>query len=90
MSPLNADNILRILLIVIAAIIIINYSTLFEKEYSKKLADLYIHPWWRISIVLLVLTSAVWCPRIGILVALIAFFYLSDMNTLITPFINYS
>jgi hypothetical protein len=82
----NTDGIFRALTVTLAAIIIILYSSLFEEEYSKKLTDLYIYPWWRILIVMLVLTSAIWCPRVGILIALIVFFYLSDMNTLIKPF----
>jgi hypothetical protein len=82
----TTDGIFRALAVTLAAIIIVKYSTLFEEEYNKKLTYLYIHPWWRILVVLLMLTSAIWCPRVGILVALIMFFYLSDMNTLITPF----
>jgi hypothetical protein len=81
----TTDGIFRALAVTLAAIVIVKYSTLFEEEYSQKLADLYIQPWWRILVALLVLTSAIWCPRVGILVALIVFFYLSDMNTLITP-----
>jgi len=84
----NTDGIFRALTVTLAAIIIVKYSTLFEEEYSKKLTDLYIYPWWRIMIILLVLTSAMWCPRVGILIALIVFFYLSDMNILISPFRN--
>jgi hypothetical protein len=82
----TTDGIFRALAVTLAAVIIVKYSTLFEEEYNKKLTYLYIHPWWRILVVLLMLTSAIWCPRVGILVALIMFFYLSDMNTLITPF----
>lgn len=82
----TTDGIFRAVSVVLAAIVIIKYSTIFEEGYTKKLTDLYIHPWWRILVVLLALTSAIWCPRVGILVALIVFFYLSDMNTLITPF----
>jgi len=81
----NTDGIFRALTVAIAALIIVKYSALFEEDYSIKLADLYIYPWWRIIIVLLVLSSAMWCPRVGILVSMIVFFYLSDMNTLITP-----
>jgi len=83
----NTDGIFRALSVAFAAIIIIKYSTLFEEEYNRKLTDLYMYPWWRIMVIFLVVSSAVWCPRVGILIALIAFFYLSDMNTLITPFI---
>jgi hypothetical protein len=82
----NTDGIFRALAALLAALIIVQYSTIFEQEYSKKLIDLYIAPWWRLLVVLLVLTSAIWCPRVGILIAAIVFFYLSDMNTLITPF----
>lgn len=82
----TTDGIFRAIAVTLVGIVIVKYSTLFEEEYTKKLTDLFIHPWWRILVVLLVLTSAIWCPRVGILVALVVFFYLSDMNTLITPF----
>jgi len=82
----TTDGVFRAIAVILAGIVIVRYSTLFEEEYTKKLTTLYIHPWWRILVVLLVLTSAIWCPRVGILVALLVFFYLSDMNTLITPF----
>ena len=83
----NTDGTLRAIIVLISTVIIIKYSSLFEEEYTKKLTDLYIYPWWRIMIVLLLTSSAVWCPRVGILIALIVFFYLSDMNTLIRPFV---
>jgi len=80
------DGIFRAIVVTLSIIVIVQYSTLFEEEYTKKLADMYIYPWWRILVVLLVISSAMWCPRVGILISLIVFFYLSDMNTLITPF----
>ena len=82
----NTDGIFRAIAVALTGVIIVKYSSLFEEEYSQKLTDLYIQPWWRILVLLLVITSAIWCPRVGILVALVVFFYLSDMNTLITPF----
>jgi hypothetical protein len=82
----SVDGIFRALMVLVAGIVIVKYSTLFEEEYSQKLTDLYIHPWWRILVVILGISAAIWCPRVGILVGLIVFFYLSDMNTLITPF----
>ena len=85
----GSDGVFRVIVVILASIFLINYSSLFEERYSKKLTELYIHPWWRILVVLLVITSAMWCPRVGIIVAFIVFFYLSDMNTLITPFTNY-
>jgi len=82
----TTDGIFRAIAVILAGIVIVRYSTLFEEEYTKKLTALYIHPWWRILVVLLLISSAIWCPRVGILIALLVFFYLSDMNTLITPF----
>lgn len=84
----TTDGIFRALAVFAGLIVAVKYSALFEEEYSKKLTDLYIAPWWRLLVVLLVISSAIWCPRVGILVALIVFFYLSDMSTLITPFPN--
>lgn len=84
----TTDGIFRAIAVTFIAVIIVNYSTIFEEEYNNKLTNLYIYPWWRILVVLLVLTSAIWCPRVGILVSLVVFFYLSDMNTLLTPFSN--
>jgi hypothetical protein len=82
----TTDGIFRALLVLLSGFVIVYYSSLFEETYSKKLTDLYIAPWWRLLVVLLAVTSAIWCPRVGILVALIVFFYLSDMATLVTPF----
>ena len=82
----TSDGVFRAAAVILAGLVIVRYSALFEEEYSKKLTALYIHPWWRILVVLLMLSSAIWCPRVGILIALLLFFYLSDMKTLITPF----
>ena len=84
----TTDGVFRAISVFLVLIVIVKYSTIFEEEYSRKLTDLYLAPWWRLLVVLLVLSSAIWCPRVGILVALLVFFYLSDMNTLITPFPN--
>ena len=82
----NTDGFFRAISVILIALIIVKYSTIFEEEYTKKLTSLYIYPWWRILVVILVLTAAIWCPRVGILIAFLVFFYLSDMNILITPF----
>jgi uncharacterized membrane protein YhaH (DUF805 family) len=80
------DGTMRAIVVIAIALVVIFYSTLYENEYSKKLTDLFIQPWWRLLVVILVLSGAIWCPRVGILMALLVFFYLSDMETLITPF----
>jgi len=85
---MSLDDILRIIVIVFACIFIIKYASLYEEEYNKNLIDLYIQPWWRVLLILLVIAAAMWSPTVSIVIAFLAFFYLSDMNTLITPFAN--
>jgi hypothetical protein len=80
------DGVLRAFIVFVVGIAIVKYGSLFEQEYTDKLTDLYIRPWWRLLIVLLLIFSALWCPRVGILMGLLIFFYLSDMGMLITPF----
>lgn len=79
------DGILRTLIVIFGCIFIVRYATLYEEEYSKKLIDLYIYPMWRILLVLILIMAAVWCPMVSIVIAFLAFFYLSDMNTLLAP-----
>ena len=80
------DGTMRAIAVIIIALGIVFYSTVYEHEYSDKLTNLFIQPWWRLLVVILLLTGAIWCPRVGILMTLLVFFYLSDMETLITPF----
>jgi len=81
----NTDTVFQLIILAFATIILIQYSSLFEQDYHDKLIDLYVYPWWRMLVVLLVISAAVWCPEVGMLLALVVIFYLSDMNTLISP-----
>jgi len=83
--PGTVDGSLRLLFVVAAAVVLVLYSMVFELEYHTKLVDLYMYPLWRFAIVLLILFSSLWCGRVSILVALVVFFYLADMHTLLTP-----
>jgi hypothetical protein len=78
----------EVILLTAIVLVAVFHSTAFEVEYSKKLVNLYINPWWRLLVVALVVAAAIWSPRLGILVALAAFFYLSDVGALITPFVD--
>jgi ethanolamine transporter EutH len=81
----SLDGLFRMLFVIIAGGILVMYSMVFEAEYSDKLIDLFLKPWWRILVVVLLIAAGIWCPRVGILVALVVFFYLSDMETLVSP-----
>ena len=82
----DADGIARLIFTALVGVLLVMYSMVFEVEYGNKLVELFMYPWWRILMVFLVISSAIWCPRVGILVALAVFFYLGDMETLLTPF----
>lgn len=81
----TTDGIFRTLFLFLAIIAMIHYSSLMERPYHQRLASLYLQPWWRVLILLLVLSAALWCPRVGMIVAFIVFLYLHDMNLLMTP-----
>jgi hypothetical protein len=82
----TVDGTMRLVSVLIVGVLLIAYSTVFEVEYSQKLIQLYMYPWWRVLLVLLVLCASLWCPRVAIVVALAVFFYLGDIHTLLTPF----
>ena len=84
----SSDGVLQGLVLIGAAALLIHTGTVFETEYPRPLIDLYVHPWWRMLVVLLLIAAASWCPRVAVVVALVVFFYLSDMNTLIAPVTN--
>ena len=79
------DGFSRLLVVAIVSILLIFYSTVFEVEYSTKLVELYLVPWWRLLVTLLILAGAIWCPRVAIVTAALVFFYFADMHTLLSP-----
>jgi hypothetical protein len=85
-TAVTFDGALQTLFIGGLAIILIMYSMVFEMEYDPKLITLYMYPGWRLLCAALVLAAMLWSPRVGILVALVVFFFLADMHTLLTPF----
>lgn len=53
--------------------------------YAPGLVRLYSYPLWRLALVALVFSAALWCPRVGILLALAVFFYLEDLEVFTRP-----
>jgi len=82
----TADGMSRLLFVFLLGALLVLNGLVFESSYGDKMIALYTMPWWRILTVLLVVLAGLWCPRVGILVAAVVFFYLADMETLITPF----
>jgi hypothetical protein len=54
----------------------------FETPYYKKMVELYAEPWWRALLVIALFIALIWCPRVGILLAVAAFFYLHDIGAI--------
>lgn len=67
---------------------VLSFSTVFEARYPTRIVELYAYPWWRLLMVLLVAIGAWWCPRVGLALGIAIFFYLNDMHTLTSPFVN--
>jgi hypothetical protein len=84
-SP-GIDGPARVVVMLVVAVLLVLYSMSFEVAYSRPLVELYMFPWWRLLVIVLIVTAALWCPRVGAVVALAAFFYLADVGTLLTPF----
>ena len=63
-------------------------GSVFEAPYDRTLVKLYGFPLFRFMLVLLVLSAAYWCPRVGAMVALAVFFYIEDMEKLKRPWIT--
>lgn len=85
MSFASSEDVFRTLAVFVGVLVLVYYSSLMERPYHQRLATLYIYPWWRILVILLVLSAALWCPRVGVIMAFIAFLYFHDMGLLVTP-----
>ncbi|NBR61718.1 MAG: hypothetical protein EBT86_08735 [Actinobacteria bacterium] len=84
----NLDGILRLVFVIAVVILIVANSFVFEEPYAVKLAELHTQPWWRILLAVALILATVWCPRVGIVVALLVFLYLSDVEMLTKPFVK--
>ncbi len=82
-SPL--DNALRLGVTLVLLGYILAVSTVFHVSYPKRAVDLYPQPWWRMILVGLVALGAWWCPRVGLALGIIVYFYLNDMAVLTKP-----
>jgi hypothetical protein len=81
----SIDIILRLTILTgLLGFILLNGS-IFEEKYPHSSVELYMFPWWRFLIVLLVIAGAAWCPYVGLATATAAFLYLNDMHILTRP-----
>lgn len=82
------DKYLRTGVTLVILTYVLFFGSVFEAHYPTRLVELYAYPWWRLLVVLLVVLGAWWCPRVGLALGVAVFFYLNDMSTLTSPFLN--
>ena len=76
------DSAARTGLTIVLLLWLVSYGTVFEMEYNPRLVELYKYPWWRFLVGLLLVAASLWCPRVGIMSAMVVFFYFMDLETL--------
>ena len=76
---LDLEQVLKMLVVGVLFVYAILVSTVFEVKYPIALVEMYPYPWWRALLVVLVVAGWQWSPLIGVLLAVIVFFYLHDM-----------
>lgn len=79
------DTITRLLVTIFFFIWNLTYGMPIESHYPLALVKLYIHPIWKLLLVLFALVAINWCPRAGIMIALAVFFYFMDMEHFTKP-----
>jgi hypothetical protein len=85
LSMISVDFILRLVILTGLLGFILLKGSIFEEKYPHSSVELYMFPWWRFLIVLLVIAGAAWCPYVGLATATAAFLYLNDMHILTRP-----
>lgn len=71
--------------LVFLASLLIYFSSVFEFQYPEHSIQLFMLPWWRLLIVVLLILGILWSPKIGILLTLTVYFYFSDLQKLLVP-----
>jgi hypothetical protein len=58
-------------------------GAVFENEYPGAFVRFYKVPLWRVVLLVLLITGAMWCPTVGFMLAYAMFFYVMDMEVTI-------
>jgi hypothetical protein len=83
LAPYNMiDGAMRILVTAVFFIWNMFEGSVFESPYTLEQVKLFGYPFWRLALILLVVLGAMWCPKVGAMVAVAVFFYLEDLHKL--------
>jgi len=55
-------------------------GAVFENEYPHSFVKLYPVPFWRLILLIALITGSLWDPFVGIMLAFTTFFYVMDME----------
>jgi hypothetical protein len=55
-------------------------GAVFENEYPMAFVRLYPIPIWRALLLAALISGALWCPSVGMMLAFTTFFYVMDME----------
>jgi hypothetical protein len=61
------------------------YGSNLKALYPSSLISLYMYPIWRAFMVLFLIISTYWCPRVAVMVFFTVFFYFMDLEYLLDP-----
>lgn len=76
----QTDQILRLSITLLLFIWNVKEGAVLHNEYPAVFVDLYMVPLWRMLLLAAVITGAMWCPSVGLMLAFAAFFYVMDME----------
>jgi len=76
----SIDNILKNIILIALLMWNVLEGSVFENEYPHIFVKMYTIPIWRLMLLVLILTGAMWNRSIGIMMAFTYFFYEMDME----------
>ena len=83
------DATARLLVTSILFIWLLYEGSVLESPYPMELVKLYAFPLWRAVLVIAVFFATYWCPRVGVMLAFVVFFYIEDLEKLSTAWVPF-
>ena len=79
------DGLLRLFVTLLFFSLNVYYGSNIKAMYPSSLVSLYMYPMWRLLMVVFLLVSTYWCPRVSVMVFFAVFFYFMDLEYLLEP-----
>ncbi len=79
------DGLLRLFVTLLFFSLNVYYGSNLKALYPSSLVSLYMYPLWRLVMVVFLIASTYWCPRVAAMVFFAIFFYFMDLEYLLEP-----